>query len=132
MRDGFEPVDWTKLSQQEKSRVIESLIFMVEKRDGTIKSRLCANGSKQRNWISKQDTSSPTASIKSILLTAVINAKEIRDTIVMDIPNAFIQTEQTGETVHMKIWGKLAEILADMFPDVYISYIVIEKGQMPL
>ena len=76
---------------------------MVEKRDGTIKSRLCANGRKQRNWISKEDTSSPTASIKSILLMAAIDAKEKRDTIVMDIPNAFIQTEQTGEAVHMKI-----------------------------
>ena len=30
MRDGFELVDWTKLSQQEKSRVIELLIFMVK------------------------------------------------------------------------------------------------------
>ena len=50
----------------------------------------------------------------------------------MDIPNAFIQTEQTGEAVHMKIWGKLAEILADMFPEVYKLYIVIEKGQMTL
>ena len=78
MREGFKPVDWTKLSQQEKSRVIKLLIFMVEKRDGTIKSRLCANGSKQCNWISKEDTSSPTASIELILLTAAIDAKEKR------------------------------------------------------
>ena len=66
MRESFEPVDWTKLNQQERSRVIELLIFIVEKRDGTIKSQLCANSSKQQNWISKEDTSSPTVSIESI------------------------------------------------------------------
>ena len=69
----------------------------MEKYDGKIKSWLCANGSKQQNWIGKEDTLSPMASIESVFLTVAIKAKEKRDTIVMGIPNAFIQTKQIGK-----------------------------------
>ena len=62
------------------------MIFLVEKRDGRIKSRLVANGSKQRNWMTKEDTSSPTAYIESVLITAAIDAKEGRDVMCCDIP----------------------------------------------
>jgi len=35
---------------------------------------------------------SPTAALESIMLTAVIDAKEGHDVMCMDVPNAFIQT----------------------------------------
>jgi hypothetical protein len=41
----FSPVDISKLTQQEKKRAMESLIFLVEKRDGRVKAHWCANGS---------------------------------------------------------------------------------------
>jgi hypothetical protein len=42
--------------------------------------------------LSKDDSSSPTVSLESIFLTGVIDAKEGRDILTADIPNAFIQT----------------------------------------
>ena len=47
---------------------------------------------KQRGKIDKLDASSPTAALESVLLTAVIDAREGRDVAVIDIPNAFVQT----------------------------------------
>ena len=41
----FEPIKVEYLTEKERKRAMESLIFLVEKRDGKIKARMCANGS---------------------------------------------------------------------------------------
>ena len=47
-RVAFEPVRVEDLTELEKRRAMESLIFLVEKRDtSTIMGRVCANGSSQ-------------------------------------------------------------------------------------
>jgi hypothetical protein len=74
------------MSQLEKQRAMESLIFLTEKRDGRVKARACANGS------TKEDTTSPTELTESILITAMIDAREKHDIMTADIPNVFIQT----------------------------------------
>ena len=50
------------------------------------------NGKDTRDWISREDSVSPIVSQESIIITAVINVKEGRDIIIVDVPNAFIQT----------------------------------------
>ena len=70
---------------------MESLLFITEKRDGRIKARTCANGSIQREYIEREDAASPTAMTESILLTGTIDAKQGRDVMTADIPNAFVQ-----------------------------------------
>ena len=74
------------MTQTEKQRAMESLIFLTEKRDGRIKARACANGSSQREYINREDATSPTAATESILITATIDAKENRDIMTADIP----------------------------------------------
>ena len=44
-REVFKPVMLSKLSKEEKQKAMSSLVFLTEKRDGTIKARACANGS---------------------------------------------------------------------------------------
>ena len=51
------------------------------------------NGKPTRKWLSKEESASPTASLESIFLTAVIDAKENRDVMTADIPNTFIQAK---------------------------------------
>ena len=48
-RDCFEPIHKLSLNETEKKRVMESLIFLTEKKSGKIKARHCANGSTQRD-----------------------------------------------------------------------------------
>jgi hypothetical protein len=67
-------------------------MFLKEKRDRKIKGRTVAGGNKQREYISKEDASSPTIATESILLSCIIDAEEERDVAVIDIPNAFVQT----------------------------------------
>tara|TARA_B110000116_G_scaffold23331_1_gene17939 strand:- start:29 stop:655 length:627 start_codon:yes stop_codon:yes gene_type:complete len=112
----FKPVDVNSLTPEERKKAMESLMFLTEKRDGSIKGRTCANGSTQRSYISKDEASSPTAATESILLTTAIEAKEERDVMTLDMPNAFLQTslpkdETTDERIIMKLRGILVDIL---------------------
>jgi hypothetical protein len=56
------------------------------------------------------------------MILAVIDAKEERDLMSCDIPNAFIQTdmpkvEYGGERVIMKITGVLVDMLVQLSPE---------------
>ncbi len=111
--------------------------FVEEKRDGTIKARKVIGGNKQRDYITKQDVSSPTVTAEAVMLTCVIDAQENRDVAVVDIPNAFVQTvvsdEDAEHRVMVRIRGPLVDILVSMAPDVYGPYVSVTKtGQKVL
>ena len=89
-RDTFEPVNHRSLSKKEYEKVLESHLFLKQKRDESIKGRMVAGGNKQRGTIDKEDAASPTAALESVLLKSTIDAAEERDFAVIDIPNAFI------------------------------------------
>ena len=114
-RKVFKPIMSSELTTQERKRAMESLIILIEKRDGRIKARTCANGSIQRDYIPRENAASPTASTDSVLITGVIEAKQKRDIMTLDIPNAFVQTSipPGDEKVIMKIRGVLVDILCE-------------------
>jgi len=51
------------MSYEERKNALRYLMFLKEKREGTIKARGCADGSLQRIYTNKEDMSSPTVSI---------------------------------------------------------------------
>jgi hypothetical protein len=59
-------------------RAISLLLFLKEKQTGDIKGRVCINGVPQRAYIPKEDAASPTVSMESTFITAMITAKEGR------------------------------------------------------
>jgi hypothetical protein len=65
----FEPISIEKMTILERKRAMESLIFLTEKRDETIKIRVRANGSTQRAYIAREEASSPTTASEAILIT---------------------------------------------------------------
>ena len=135
-RSCWQPIHVSTMTQAEKAKALESLIFLVEKKDGRIKARHCANGSKQRQWIKPEDAASPTVMTDSILLTAGIEAKERRDVATWDIPNAFIQTaveelDEDGDRIVMKIRGAMVDMLLELDPK-YEEFVVFERGQKVL
>ena len=69
-----------ELSPEQKAKTLSSLMFIVEKRDGRIKARKCAVGSKQRTFegYNKADWASPTVSTDGVLITSAIEAHEGR------------------------------------------------------
>ena len=109
-----------------------ALMFLTEKRDKSVKGRMVYNGKPTREWLTREDSASPTAALESIMLTAVIDAHEGRDVMCADIPNAFIQAEMPDisdgeERVTMKITGVLVDMLVQLSPEIYGPYVVFEK-----
>jgi hypothetical protein len=49
-------------------------MFLNQKRDGEIKGRTVAGGNKQREYISKENASSPTVTTEAVLLSFIIDA----------------------------------------------------------
>ena len=92
-RNCFTPVSIAEMTPQERHKVQEALMFLTEKHDASIKGRMVYNGKPTHEWLSREDSASPTAALESILLMAVIDAKENRDVMTANVPNAFIQTE---------------------------------------
>jgi hypothetical protein len=75
----FEPIGIEEMTKREKKRALESLIFLTEKRDETVKARECANGGTQRAYISREEASRATAASYVIITTKVIHTKQKRD-----------------------------------------------------
>jgi hypothetical protein len=90
-RSCFTPESFAEMTQIERRKAQQALMFLEEKQDGTIKGRTVYNGKPMREWLSREDSASPTAALESIMLTAVINPHEERDVMTCNIPNAFIQ-----------------------------------------
>ena len=122
----FVPVDATKLSQEERQEALASLIFLKEKRDGTIKARACADGRKQRETTAIEEAASPTMSVESVFMTCAIEAKEHRDVAVLDLPGAFLHAN-CDEHVIMKFQGRLAELMSMVAPQIYPKYITTDS-----
>jgi hypothetical protein len=129
LRKTFKPNHWRQLSKAQRQTVLESHMFLKLKRDGKIKGRTVAGGNKQRDYISKEDASSPTVATESVLLSCIIDAEEHRDVAIVDIPNAFVQTrvENEKDMAFIKIRGILVDILVEIAPEAYKSYVSQDK-----
>jgi hypothetical protein len=121
----FKPNHWRELSKTQRQTVLESHMFLKLKRDGNIKGRTVAGGNKQRDYISKEYASSPTVATESVLLSCIIDTEKHRDVAVVDIPNAFVQTcvENEKDMDFIKIRGILVDILVEISPEAYKSYV---------
>jgi hypothetical protein len=98
------------LTAAERKGALRYLMFLKEKRCGKIKGRGCADGRSQREYMSKQKTSSPTVATEVLILTCVIDAIEGRDVATCDIPGAFMQSDMKGKVV-MKLEVVMAEVI---------------------
>ena len=58
-----------------------------------------------------------------------IVAHEKCDTAVVDIPGAFMHAIY-DELVHLKIKGKMTELLAKLEPNLYRKYLINENGKL--
>jgi hypothetical protein len=116
LHNTFKPKHWRELSKAQRQTVLESHMSLKLKQDGNIKGGTITGGNKQRNYISKEDDSSPTIATESVLLSCIIDAEEHRDVSVVDILNAFVQTrvENEKDVAFIKIRGILADTLVEI------------------
>ncbi len=136
-RKCFTPVSVKDLTPTEKMRAQVMMMLIEQKSSGKVKGRAVFNGKPTRRWLSRDEAASPTASQESVFLTSVIDAKEGRDVMTNDVPNAFIQSHleqpKPGEDrVIMKITGVLVDMLVALAPELYGPFIVFENGKKVL
>jgi hypothetical protein len=111
----FRPVFKEALSKEERAKALASLMFLKEKRDKTVKARMCADGRKQRDDWTKQESTSPTVSTESVFITAVVDAHEERDVACYDIPGAFLHAD-SDKDITMILKG---ELMVQVAPNLY-------------
>ena len=133
----FRPKSIKELNSRERRRAMNTLMFIEQKRnledeEIKLKGRSCANGSTQRAYMNKEDTSSPTATQEGLLITCAIDAKENREVATVDIPNAFVQAptarEPGEDRIIMKIKGDMVDMLLELDTALYTQYVVYENG----
>ena len=61
-------------------------MYLMEKRDGKIKNRGCADRTPQQGYTKQIDTSSPTASMAAMIFTCMIDSSEQRGVATVNIP----------------------------------------------
>ena len=74
------------LTYDEKKKVLTFLMFLKEKRDKSVKARMCTDGRKQRGDWTKQQSTSPTMATELVFITAVIDAHKGQDVACFNIP----------------------------------------------
>ena len=103
---------------EDRRKALRYLMFLKEKRDGTIKVRGCADGRPQREYTRKEEVSSPTVSLEAMMLSCAIDAKEGRYIIVIDIPGTFLHADMEEE-VHMILEGTVRKFPRWLFNCFY-------------
>ena len=63
----------------QRKSILESHMFLKEKNNGDIKGRTVTGGNKQRDFISKEDSRSPTVSTEAVIISCIIDNEEERD-----------------------------------------------------
>ena len=131
-RRGFHLIAVAELTRRERLRAHEGLMLLTQKQTVEWKGRLVYNGKNTREWISREDKSSPTVLTESLMLTCTVDAAEGQDVMSLDIPNAYIQAlvpaQGVGNRIVMKARGKLVEWLLEIDPTAYAPHVVIERG----
>jgi hypothetical protein len=126
----FDPQHADTLTRQQKYDALNLITMVKEKRCGKIKGRACADGRKQRKYISKEDVTSPTVQLESLMLSLLIDAQEGRDVATADATGAFLLADMEDMVV-VKIIGETADIMCQVNKS-YEKYITYENGKKVL
>ena len=121
-------MDPKDLTPEQRREALAWFMFLVEKRDGRIKARGVADGSKQRQkpGYKKDDSLSPTVSNEGVMITCAIEAHQKSNVACIDIPGAFLHA-MTDEEIIMLLRGPLAEMMVMMNPQLYRKYVTQDR-----
>ena len=118
-------------TDKELRRMLEYIMTIKAKNDGTVKGRGCADGRKERAWVPKEDASFPTPAPESVFLSCAIDAKEARDVATLDIPGMFLQTKAKPGSLYLVLRGEMLEILLTVAPE-FEKFVEVVNGRRVL
>ena len=125
--DVFKGVHKTDLTPDQLKKVLRMITVIKEKRCGNLKGRACANGRPQRAYIPKEDTSSPTVALESLILSLIIDGHEGRDVATADVAGAYLHGIM-DDFVVVKLFGEEVDIMQKVDPK-YKEFMIMENGK---
>jgi hypothetical protein len=69
--------------------------------------------------------------LDSVFITSIIDAKESRKVVTIDIPGAFLHADNEDYVI-VKMVGMLAKLMVKTNPKLYRQYVIPEKGKSAL
>lgn len=122
-------VDKRKLTRELKRKALRAVNLIKKKRCGKIKGRTCANGAPHRKFVPREEATSPTLKIESLMGLILFAAVEKRDVAIFDVPGAYLHAE-LGEDkfVLLKLEDDFVKIMCDVNPE-YKDDILYEDGK---
>ena len=130
-----EPLYADSLTEKEIKMAMEAVNILKEKRNGIIKGRTCANGSRQRRYLKPEDSvSSPTVSTEGIIGSFVIDTYEDREIAVLDIPGAYLHADMQHKSdarVILKLQDEFVDYMCTANPK-YKPYVTMVRGKKTL
>ena len=92
-----------------------------------IKGIGCVDERKQWDWISKEDTSSPTLSTEVLMLLCMIDTMEGREVATANIQGALLKTNYNKGDTHINTKGAMVTLIEEIDPDHYKYFIYTDK-----
>ena len=65
----------------------------------------------------------PTVATEALFMTCLIDAMVYHPVVTVEIPGPVMQANMEGETLHMKMEGRMFKILTKLEPELYHKYI---------
>ena len=118
-------LSWKDLTWDIQKQMLGYLMFLKRKRSEKMKRRRCADGCPQRNYITKEESNSPTVSLYALMGSCVMDALDDRKVITMDIPSAFLQGEwpQDKHSGYIMFKSIMVEIICEIDPSYHKNVI---------
>ena len=129
-KGAYEPIHATSLTETQRNSALRIINLIKEKRNGRLKGRSVADGRPQRAFYTKDETSSPTATPESVLLTALIDAVEDRHVVVADVTGAYLNANMDN-FVLIRLSGDDVDMMCKANPD-YKKFVTKNNGRRTL
>ena len=99
-------------------RLLGAVNPIKEKRCDKIKRRKCANGSRQRTYIPREEATSPTIALEALFVSFFNDAHEGRAVHTFEVPGTYIHASIPDDKVaHMKFEGESVDIMCILNPE---------------
>ena len=131
-KGAYEPIHATDLTEaQQTSALLLRIINLIkEKGNRWLKGRSVTDGRPQRVLYTKDETSSPTATPESVLLTAMIDVEEDRHVMVADVTGAYLNADM-DDFVLIRLSGDDVDMMCNANP-TYEQFVTNENGRKTL
>ena len=125
-KETFRPLLASSMTKEERKMALNLLTIIKEKRCGKIKGRVVADGRKQKMYVSKEESSSPTIQLESLMMFLMIDAKENRDVATADIVGAYLLAEMQDKVI-VKLKGTSVDVLCKA-NNKYKDFVIFENN----